>query len=77
MKWKSYTLVVMVVNISPVSSVTKRTLSVQKVWGSVPGLVKSAQGCQQLATVVTFLRSCVAQVPSRGDGPRHLLHVST
>ena len=54
----------------PVSSVAKRTLSVREVWGSIPGSVKSAQCRQQLAIVATFIRSCVAQALSRGDGPR-------
>ena len=57
-----------------VSSVAKRTLSVREVWGSIPGPVKSAQCRQRLATVATFLRSCVAQALSRGDGPRNSLH---
>ena len=59
-----------------VSSVAKRTLSVREVWGSIPGPVKSAQCRQRLATAATFLRSCVAQALSRGDGPRHSLHAS-
>ena len=59
-----------------VSSVAKRTLSVQEVWGSIPGPVKSTQCRQRLATVATFLRSCVAQALSRGDGPRNSLHAS-
>ena len=52
------------------------TLSVQEVWGSNPGSVKLAQCRQQLATAATFLRSCVAQALSRGDGLRHSLHTS-
>ena len=56
-----------------VSSVVKRTLSVREVWGSIPGPVKSAQCRQRLATAATFLRSCVAQALSRGDGPRNSL----
>ena len=59
-----------------VSSVAKRTLLVQEVWGSIPGPVKSTQCRQRLATVETFLRSCVAQALSRGDGPRNSLHAS-
>ena len=59
-----------------VSSVAKRTLSVREVWGSIPGPVKSTQSRQRLATVVTFLRSCVAQALSRGNGPRNSLHAS-
>ena len=58
------------------SSVAKRTLSVREVWGSIPGPVKSAQCRQRLATAATFLRSCVVQALSRGDGPRHSLHAS-
>ena len=53
----------------PVSSIITHTLSVQEVWGSIPGSVKSAQCRQQLAIVATFLWSCVAQTPSRGYGP--------
>ena len=60
----------------PVSSVAKRTLSVREVWGSIPRPVKSAQSRQRLATAATFLRSCVAQALSRGDGPRRSLHAS-
>ena len=63
-------------NSPAVSSVAKRTLSVREVWGSIPGPVKSAQCRQRLATVATFLRSCVAQALSRGDGPRNSLHAS-
>ena len=59
-----------------VSSVAKRTLSVREVWGSTPGPVESTQCRQRLATVATFLRSCVAQALSRGDGPRNSLHAS-
>ena len=59
-----------------VSSVAKRTLSVREVWGSIPGPVKSTQCRQRLATVATFLRSCVAQTLSRGDGPYNSLHAS-
>ena len=58
-----------------VSSVAKRTLSVREVRGSIPGTVKSTQCRQRLATVATFLRSCVAQALSRGDG-RNSLHAS-
>ena len=59
-----------------VSSVAKRTLTVREVWGSITGPVKSTQCRQRLATVATFLRSCVAQALSRGDGPRNSLHAS-
>ena len=59
-----------------VSSVAKRSLSVRKVWGLIPGPVKLTQCRQRLATVATFLRSCVAQALSRGDGPRNSLHAS-
>ena len=62
--------------IPAVSSVAKRTLSVREVLGSIPGPVKSAQCRQRLATVAAFLRSCVAQALSRGDGPRNSLHAS-
>ena len=54
--------------------VAKRTLSVREVWGSIPGPVKSTQCRQRLATVATFIRSCVAQMLSRGDEPRNSLH---
>ena len=38
---------------------------------------RAGQQCRQrLATAATFLRSCVAQALSRGDGPRHSLHAS-
>ena len=60
----------------PISSVAKRTLSVRKVWALIPGPVKSSQCRQRLATVATFVRSCVAQALSRGDGPCHSLHAS-
>ena len=59
-----------------VSSVAKRTLSVREVLGSIPRPVKSTQCRQRLAIVATFLRSCVAQALSRGDGPRNSLHAS-
>ena len=58
----------------PVSTVAKRTLSVRDVWPSIPGPIKSALCRQRLATVATFVRSCVAQALSRGDGLRHSLH---
>ena len=45
----------------PVSSVAKRTLSVREVWGLIPGPVTSAYYRQRLATVATFLWSCVAR----------------
>ena len=54
---------------SLVSSGVKRTLSVQDVWGSNPGLVKSAQCRQRLVTAATFFRSCVALALSRGMSP--------
>ena len=63
-------------HVPALSSVAKRTLSVREVWGSIPGPVKSAQRRQRLATVATFLQSCVAQAQSRGDGPRNSLHAS-
>ena len=56
---------------SAVSSVAKRTLTIRKVWGLIPGPCR-----QRLATVVTILRSCVAQALSRGDGPCNSLHAS-
>ena len=60
-----------------VSSVAKRTLSVREVWGSDPGPIKSAQCRQRLATAATFLRNCVSQALSRGDGPCNSLHALT
>ena len=59
-----------------VSSVAKRTQSVREVWDSIPGPVKSAQCRQRLVSAATFLRSCVAQELSRGDGPHHSLPAS-
>ena len=57
-----------------VSSVVKALLSVQEVWGSNSRPIKATQCCPQLTTTMTFLRSCVAQVLSRRDGPHYLLH---
>ena len=37
--------------------------------GSIREFVKSAQCRQRFATAATFLRSCVVQALSRGDGP--------
>ena len=54
-----------------------RYLSVREVWASIPRPVKSTQCRQRLATATTFLRSCVAQALSHGNGPRHLLYAST
>ena len=62
--------------IPAVCSIAKRTLSVREVWDSISEPVKSTQCRQRLATVATFLRSCVAQGLSRGDGPRNSLHAS-
>ena len=44
--------------------------------GLILGPVKSAQCRQRPATAVTFVRSCVVQTLSHGDGPRHSLHAS-
>ena len=44
--------------------------------GLNPRSVKSVPCRQRLATVATFLRSCVARALSGGDGPRHSLHAS-
>ena len=41
-----------------------------------PGQSNQTQCCQLLAAAATFLRSCVAQALSHGDGPRHSLHAS-
>ena len=54
----------------------------REVWGSITGPVKSTQfdsragQIQRLATVATFLRSCVAQALSSGDVSRNSLHAS-
>ena len=53
----------------PVSSVVQHTLSVREVWGSIPRLVELAQCRQRLATVATFLWSCVGQALNREDDP--------
>ena len=37
---------------------------------------RGAQIRHSIATAATFLRSCVVQGLSRGDGPRHSLHAS-
>ena len=55
----------------------KGLLSVWEVRGLIPGLVESAQCRHRLATAATFLRSCVAQVLSCGDGPHYSLHTLT
>ena len=52
-----------------------RMLGVNYFVSVIPRLVKSCR--QRLATVAMFLRSCVVQASSRGDGPRHALHAST
>ena len=36
-----------------------------------PGRSNRTQCCQRLGTVATFLRSCVVQALSHGDGPHH------
>ena len=54
----------------PISSVAKPTLSVQGVWVRMPGRPNR----HRLATVATFVRSCVAQALRRGGGIRHSLH---
>ena len=52
----------------------KMSLSMRKVWGSIPRPVKSDTQCsQRLATTATFLRSCFAQALNRGVGPRYSL----
>ena len=48
-------------------------LSVREVWGSIPGPSNWTQCHHRLVTAVTFLRSCVAQALSCGDGPLHSL----
>ena len=45
-------------------------------WGSILGQIKLAQCRQRLATAATFLRRCVDQVLSCGDGSLHSLHAS-
>ena len=41
------------------------------------GLIAWPFKLDAVATTATFLRSCVAQALSRGDGPRHSLHTTT
>ena len=41
------------------------------------GLIARPFKLDAVATPATFLRSCVAQALSRGDGPRHSLHTTT
>ena len=60
-----------------VFQLAKHTLSMREVWGSIPEPVQLTQRRQRLATAATFLRSCVAQALSRGDGPRHSLRRNT
>ena len=60
----------------PISSVAKPTLSAREVWASIPGPIRSSESRQRLAIVATFVRNCVTQALSRGDGPRHSLHAS-
>ena len=54
----------------PVNSVVSTRLSMRKVWGSIPGLVKSNTMFQRPATAAAFLRTCLVQALSHGDGPR-------
>ena len=49
----------------------KRSLSAQKRLDLIHGPVKLDTKTIELATAATFLRSCVAQALSRGDGPRY------
>ena len=58
----------------PISSVAKPTLSVREVCSSIAGSAKSSQCRQRLATVATFVQSCVAHALRRGGGLRHSLH---
>ena len=51
-------------------------LSARKVWGSIPGSVKSDVVANGLTTAATFLRSRLAHALSRGDGSRQSLHAS-
>ena len=50
--------------------------SMQQVWGSILGLVKSDSVANGSPPLRRFFRSCVAQALSRGDGDRHSLHAS-
>ena len=50
------------------------SLSAREVWSSILGWSSRIQCRQRLATAAVFLRSCVAQLLSRGDGFRHSLH---
>ena len=52
------------------------SLSVQEVWASIPGPVKSDTVSQRVTIDATFLRSCVVLALSCEDGSRHSLHAS-
>ena len=55
----------------------RRTIGIgghEEWWIRFPGRLNRTQCRQRLATAAMFLRSCVAQTLSRGDGPRHSLH---
>ena len=60
-----------------VSSVVKHFAIRAEVWGLNPGPFKSAQCRQRLAIAAMFLRSCVVQTLTCGDGARNTLHAST
>ena len=51
--------------------VVKTSVLPWEVWGLIPGPVNRTQSRQRLATAAMFVRSCVDQALSRGDGPRH------
>ena len=54
----------------------KTVLSVLELWGSSLGQSNRTQNRQRLATVATFLRSCVGQALRRGNGLRYSLVVT-
>ena len=63
-----------------ISELTNQLLSARYRCGRsevrLPGWSNRTQCRQRLATVATFLRSCVAQALRREDGPGHSLHAS-
>ena len=68
-KGKSKIAILRWLSTGQVSPVVTTLLSVREVWGSILGPVKSTQCRQRLATAMTLLRSCEAQVLSRKWAP--------
>ena len=61
-------------NQSVITQLLKMSLTMRKIWGSIPRPVESASHCsQRLAIAATCLQSFVAQALNRGVGPRHSL----